>query len=102
MLQRQPEVRASLEDIVSDSWLTEEDDIPEEEIFPLVSREHLTEEEHSSVLQRMVNGAIAHRDDIIAYVYHIANPGDVNTSVPTRNQKSAEQEKTITFFIDQN
>eukprot|EP00093_Oithona_nana_P012127 12127.XXX_335556_330278_1 [CDS] Oithona nana genome sequencing. len=66
MLQRQPEVRASLEDIVSDSWLTEEDDIPEEEMFPLVSREHLTEEEHSSVLQRMVNGAIAHRDDIIA------------------------------------
>ena len=68
MLQREPEVRASLEDIVHDSWLSEDNDadIPEEERYPLVSREHLTDEEHSSVLQRMVNGAIAHRDDIIA------------------------------------
>ena len=70
MLQREPEVRASLEDIVHDSWLSEHDNdyssISEEERFPLVSREHLTDEEHSSVLQRMVNGAIAHREDIIA------------------------------------
>lgn len=68
MLQREPELRASLEDIVQDSWLTEDnvDTIPEEEMFPLVSREHLTDEEHSSVLQRMVNGAIARREDIIA------------------------------------
>ena len=67
MLQREPEVRASLEDIVHDCWLSEDnDDIPEEERYPLVSREHLTDEEHSSVLARMVNGAIAHRDDIIA------------------------------------
>jgi SNF-related kinase len=78
MLQREPEVRASLEDIVLDSWLTEDDDelnvpgaskvggILEEEMIPLVSREHLTDEEHSSVLQKMVNGAIAHREDIIA------------------------------------
>ena len=43
-----------------------EGSISEFEIFPLVAREHLTEEEHSSVLQKMVNGAIAHREDIIA------------------------------------
>jgi len=70
MLQREPEVRASLEDIVNDTWLIEDTDgegsISEFEIFPLVAREHLTEEEHSSVLQKMVNGSIAHRDDIIA------------------------------------
>ena len=71
MLQREPELRSSLEDIVQDSWLSEdvgdsEIMIPEEERFPLVSREHLTDEDHLSVLQRMVNGAIAHRDDIIA------------------------------------
>ena len=66
MLQREPELRASLEDIVTDSWLTEDSaKIPEEEMFPLVSREHLTDDEHSSVLQRMVNGAIAKPDDII-------------------------------------
>ena len=67
MLQREPELRASLEDIVGDSWLIEEEStIREEELFPLVAREHLTDEEHSSVLQKMVNGAIAHREDIIA------------------------------------
>ena len=68
MLQREPEVRASLEDIVNDSWLLEEHfgDISEEERFPLVSREHLTDEEHSSVLQRMVNGSIGLREDIIS------------------------------------
>ena len=74
MLQREPELRASLEDIVNDSWLIEDEagsvgTISESEIFPLVSREHLTEEEHSSVLQKMVNGDIAYRDDIIAYVF---------------------------------
>lgn len=70
MLQREPEVRASLEDIVQDSWLFEENfedsSLPEEERFPLVSREHLTDEEHSSVLQRMVNGSIGLREDIIS------------------------------------
>ena len=68
MLQREPEVRASLEDIVQDIWLNEdiEDNGDNADMFPLVSREHLTDEEHSSVLQRMVNGAIAqHSDDII-------------------------------------
>jgi hypothetical protein len=34
-------------------------------LFPLAAREHLSEEDHSNILQRMVNGAIAHRDDII-------------------------------------
>ena len=71
MLQRQPEVRASLDDIVDDPWLAEDDEVKasglaEEEMIPLVTREHLTDEEHSSVLQRMVNGAIAHREDIIS------------------------------------
>ena len=78
MLQRQPETRASLEDIIRDSWLNEngqlgedsfpvwmEEMIPDEVLFPLAAREHLSEEDHSNILQRMVNGAIAHRDDII-------------------------------------
>jgi hypothetical protein len=86
MLQRQPETRASLEDIIRDPWLNEavlglgveetnlaegsfpawmEDMIPDEVLFPLAAREHLTEEDHSNILQRMVNGSIAHREDII-------------------------------------
>ena len=79
MLQRQPETRASLEDIIRDAWLNESDLDPADDsfpvwmdemnpddvLFPLAAREHLTEEEHSNILQRMVNGAIAHREDII-------------------------------------
>ena len=82
MLQRQPETRASLEDITRDPWLNEsgsalvgevEDSMPvwmdemfpEEVLFPLAAREHLSEEDHSNILQRMVNGAIALREDII-------------------------------------
>jgi hypothetical protein len=42
-----------------------EEMIPDEVLFPLAAREHLSEEDHSNILQRMVNGAIAHRDDII-------------------------------------
>ena len=56
MLQRQPHLRASLEDIIKDPWLNESSN--EESTFidakegagnlPLVSREHLSEEEHSN------------------------------------------------------
>lgn len=80
MLQRQPELRSSLEDIIRDPWLNElgeavsdsdvlpswlEEMMPEEAIFPLAAREHLTEEDHANILQRMVHGSIAHREDII-------------------------------------
>ena len=73
MLQRQPHLRASLEDIIKDPWLNESGN--EESTFvdtkegagnlPLVSREHLSEEEHSNIIQRMVNGSVATKDDII-------------------------------------
>jgi hypothetical protein len=45
------------------SWL--EDMIPEEAFYPLAAREHLTEEEHANILQRMVHGAIARKEEII-------------------------------------
>ena len=90
MLQRQPHLRASLEDIIKDPWLTEasindnsfgaesasnKDSVSETteyecadiagDLLPLVSREHLSEEEHSNILQRMVNGLVAEKEDII-------------------------------------
>ena len=72
MLQRQPHLRASLEDIMKDPWLNDgcislsetiEDAISAH--LPLVSREHLLEEEHSNIIQRMVNGNVAKKEDII-------------------------------------
>ena len=72
MLQRQPHLRASLDDIIKDPWLNESsidsgDHVTDESSnnLPLVSREHLSEEEHSNIIQRMVNGAVAKKEDII-------------------------------------
>ena len=96
MLQRQPHLRASLDDIITDPWLTTDDCggnvinsvmasevdttdnkskvetighqptfILDKDQLPLVSREHLTEEEHATILQRMVNGQVAEKEDII-------------------------------------
>ena len=82
MLQRQPHQRASLDDIIKDAWLAESSsddksscvrETPSSEscaditgyLLPLVSREHLSEEEHANILQRMVNGQVAKKEDII-------------------------------------
>ena len=79
MLQRQPESRANLEDIINDPWLggrrssqtCEEGDqegesaIPDDEQLPLVSREHLREEEHAYILKKMAQGNIATKEEII-------------------------------------
>lgn len=70
MLQRNPDARSSLTDIVEDPWLgggadEEGNAIPTIQQLPLVSREHLTEEEHAYILKKMENGKIAPRDEII-------------------------------------
>ena len=72
MLQRQPHLRASLDDIMKDPWLNDGYISLSETIedatsvhLPLVSREHLLEEEHSNIIQRMVNGNVAKKEDII-------------------------------------
>ncbi|TRY76929.1 hypothetical protein TCAL_10621 [Tigriopus californicus] len=70
MLQRNPDARSSLMDIVEDPWLgggadEEGNAIPTIQQLPLVSREHLTEEEHAYILKKMESGKIAPRDEII-------------------------------------
>ena len=74
MLQRQPESRANLEDIINDPWLggrqSPDDEegrsaIPDDEQLPLVSREHLREEEHAYILKKMAQGNIATKEEII-------------------------------------
>ncbi len=70
MLQRQPELRASLADIVSDPWFggaadSEGNAMSTEEQLPMVSREHLTEDEHEYILAKMVTGEIAEKEEII-------------------------------------
>ncbi|XP_057683953.1 SNF-related serine/threonine-protein kinase [Corythoichthys intestinalis] len=65
MLQRDPKKRATLEEIENHAWLQGVDPSPATKLStPLVSHRSLLEEEHSSIIQRMVLGGIADRDAI--------------------------------------
>ncbi|GFS92309.1 hypothetical protein NPIL_374781 [Nephila pilipes] len=65
MLIRDPEKRATLEQIANDSWLNSGDAIQPADHLPLISREHLSEEDHTHIVQKMVNGNIASKEEII-------------------------------------
>ena len=66
MLQRDPALRANLEEIANDPWLQEGAGIVQPAHYlPLVSREHLSEEDHALILQKMVNGNIATKEEIL-------------------------------------
>uniref|UniRef100_A0A8C2XD54 SNF-related serine/threonine-protein kinase n=1 Tax=Cyclopterus lumpus TaxID=8103 RepID=A0A8C2XD54_CYCLU len=66
MLQRDPKRRASLEEIESHAWLQGVDPSPATKYnTPLVSHKSLSEEEHNSIIQRMVLGDIADREAIV-------------------------------------
>ncbi|KAG9355719.1 hypothetical protein JZ751_000557 [Albula glossodonta] len=66
MLQRDPKRRASLEEIENHAWLQGVDPSPATKYnTPLVSHKNLSEEEHNSIIQRMVLGDIADREAII-------------------------------------
>ncbi len=64
MLQRRPEARANLTDIVNDPWVGNA--VSEDELLPLVSRQHLTEAEHENILKKMAAGKIADVDEIVS------------------------------------
>uniref|UniRef100_A0A3P9JLI0 SNF-related serine/threonine-protein kinase n=1 Tax=Oryzias latipes TaxID=8090 RepID=A0A3P9JLI0_ORYLA len=65
MLQRDPKKRATLEQIENHEWLQGVDPSPATKLStPLVSHRSLSEEEHGSIIQRMVLGGIADRDAI--------------------------------------
>uniref|UniRef100_A0A1B6D154 SNF-related serine/threonine-protein kinase n=4 Tax=Clastoptera arizonana TaxID=38151 RepID=A0A1B6D154_9HEMI len=63
MLVREPEKRATLEDIANDPWL--EADTQSDLALPLVSRQHISEEDHTLIVQKMVNGEIATKEEIL-------------------------------------
>lgn len=70
MLVREPEKRATLQQIAKDKWLMKDSDassgddqIPD--YLPLVSRQQVSEEDHNMIIQKMVNGNIATKDEIL-------------------------------------
>lgn len=66
MLIREPERRATLEQIANDPWLLEgAKETPATEFLPLVSRHQVSDEDHNIILQKMVNGNIATKEEIL-------------------------------------
>lgn len=64
MLVREPGHRASLNDIMNHTWLKGLEPLPPV-YMPLISREHVSEEDHNHVLHRMIDGNIASKEEIL-------------------------------------
>ncbi|XP_060081277.1 SNF-related serine/threonine-protein kinase-like [Ylistrum balloti] len=64
MLQKDPADRMSLDDIVNHAWL-KSDDSTSVRMMPLISREHLCEEDHNYLVNKMVEGNIATKEEIL-------------------------------------
>ena len=69
MLVVAPDKRSTLHQIAQNAWLAQDetgdgpDAVPE--YLPLVSRQQVSEEDHTIIIQKMVNGNIAAKEEII-------------------------------------
>ncbi|KAL4235304.1 hypothetical protein ACF0H5_006939 [Mactra antiquata] len=66
MLRREPVHRANLEEIEEHEWLTQDGDNVPHCHMPLISREQVSEEDHVGVIDKMVEGCIATREEILS------------------------------------
>lgn len=64
MLVRNPEKRATLEEIAADSWLKDVKVINNDE-SPLVSKQLINEDDHTLIIQKMITGKIATKEQIM-------------------------------------
>lgn len=73
MLVREPDKRATLAQISSDAWLLHNNTSTNqsltesviEDSIPLVSHQQLSEDDHALIVQKMVNGHIASKEQIL-------------------------------------
>ncbi|XP_005177102.1 SNF-related serine/threonine-protein kinase isoform X2 [Musca domestica] len=66
MLVRDPKKRATLEQISADEWVNEMSSANDAmDSLPLISREQLSEEDHAFIIQKMINGNIAPKEEIL-------------------------------------
>lgn len=63
MLVRNPENRATLEEIAADVWLKDVKIMNDDE-SPLVSKQLINEEDHTLIIQKMITGKIATKEQI--------------------------------------
>lgn len=64
MLVRNPEKRSTLDEIAADIWLKDAKVMNDDE-SPLVSKQLINEEDHALIVQRMISGKIATKEQII-------------------------------------
>lgn len=65
MLVREPDKRGTLHEIAHNEWLTQDGTQHVPEHLPLVSRQQVSEEDHTNIIQKMVNGNIATKEEIL-------------------------------------
>nr|XP_034186150.1 serine/threonine-protein kinase MARK1 [Osmia lignaria] len=65
MLVKEPEGRATLEEIAADPWLAIGSDSDSVETLPLVSRQQVSDDHHNHIITKMVNGNIATKEEIL-------------------------------------
>lgn len=65
MLVVAPDKRSTLKQIAQNPWLVQDgqDHVPE--YLPLVSRQQVSDDDHTLIIQKMVNGNIAAKEEII-------------------------------------
>ena len=64
LLVRDPENRASLGEILQDPWL-QQGEVSTIPIMPLISRQDISDEDHAYIVQKMVDGKIASKEEIL-------------------------------------
>ncbi|KAF5305616.1 hypothetical protein FQR65_LT07697 [Abscondita terminalis] len=64
MLVRDPEKRATLVEIAAHPWLAQQKDDQSIDIVPLITREQLSDDDHNLIVQKIVNGNIATKEEI--------------------------------------
>ena len=71
MIVREPEKRATLDEVMSDIWYRqceEDDDLDDQhyvDSLPLISHRTISQDDHQAILEQMVDGNIAERDAIL-------------------------------------
>ncbi len=63
MLVRDPGGRATLKEIVADTWVRA-GDLGHAALLPLISREDVSEEVHEHIIEQMVSGGISENEEI--------------------------------------
>lgn len=74
MIVRDPEKRATLDEVMSDIWYRnyeDDDDFGDQhyvDSLPLISHKTISQDDHEFILQQMSEGNIAERDAILQYI----------------------------------